>query len=76
MQPLMRPVDRASFKSAARTSLVPAGAATRPGLADVRDEELRRTILDRRMQTHLRTQWVDAIVAAMCSDILAARRHA
>jgi hypothetical protein len=76
MQPVIRPVDRAAFRSAARTSLVADGGPERPALAEARDDELRTEILDTRLSRHVRSQWVDAIIAALCSDILAARRHA
>ena len=76
MQPLIGTLDRAAFRIAARTSLVADGAAGRPSHAELRDEELRQTIFAGRMRHHLRSQWVDAIVASIRSDILAARRHA
>jgi hypothetical protein len=37
---------------------------------------LQTEILDGHLSRALRSQWVDAIVAALMSDILAARRHA
>jgi hypothetical protein len=72
----MRSIDRRAFRAAARTSRVAGAATTRPSLAEVRDEEHLRTILDERLRPRLRSTWVDAIVAAVRSDILASRRHA
>jgi hypothetical protein len=72
----MRTIDRTAFRTAARTSRVAGGCPARPSLADVRHEEHVRTILEERVRPRLRSTWVDAIVAAVRSDILAARRHA
>ena len=73
--PMLGRADRREFRDAARTSRVPAGGPTRPSLADVRDEENVQRILKARVRPRLRATQTDAIVAALCSDILAARRH-
>lgn len=72
----LRPADRRAFRAAARMSLVVDGGPTRPSFAELHDEELRTEILDLHLSRALRSQWVDAIVAALRSDILSARRHA
>jgi hypothetical protein len=72
----MRPADRRAFRAAARMSLVTEGGPTRPSFAELHAEDLRTEILDGHLSRALRSQWVDAIVAALSSDILAARRHA
>lgn len=68
--------ETSAFRAAARTSRVPGGAPTRPSLADIRDQENVERIVEARVRPRMRSTWVDAIVSALCSDILAARRHA
>lgn len=68
--------NRRAFRAAARTSRVPVGGIARPSLAEIRDAEHRASILEDRVRPRVRATQVDAIVAAIRSDILAARRHA
>ncbi len=73
---MLVPVEKPSFRRAARTSLVPDGGVLSPSYCGLREDDDRRAILDCHLQRHLRSQWVDAIICALRSDILAASGHA
>ena len=73
---MIRPADRHAFRVAARRSLVADGGPTRPSFAQLHDEDFQTELLELHLSRALRSQWVDAIVSALRSDILAARRHA
>lgn len=62
--------DKAAFRHAARTSIVPSGPAARPRPVEVREEGDRTAILESRLRDRVRSQRVDAMVRALCADII------
>jgi hypothetical protein len=68
--------DKALFRHAARTSIVPSGGAVRPNVVDMREADDRSAILESCSQRYVRSHRVDRIVGALCADILSLPRCA